>query len=65
MMPEGFRHWDPLPPRTSMTSYDLASLLALPQVAEADLFRATPAPDAFLHQEPSYAKWTPLIHRSP
>jgi tRNA threonylcarbamoyladenosine biosynthesis protein TsaB len=65
MMPEGFRHWDPLPPRTTLTAYDLASLFALPAVAEADLFRATQAPDAYLHQEPSYAKWTPQIHRAP
>jgi tRNA threonylcarbamoyladenosine biosynthesis protein TsaB len=63
--PEGFRHWDPLPPGTAMTSYDLASLLALPAVANADLFRRTEAPDAFLHKEPSYAKWTPQIHRAP
>ena len=65
MTPEGFRHWDPLPPRTATTAYDLAALLALPRVAEADLFRETQAPDAFLHEEPSYAKWTPQIHRAP
>src|SRR5271157_116377 len=65
MMPEGFRNWDPLPPQTTLTSYDLASLLALPSVANADLFRETEAPDAYLHQEPSYAKWTPQIHRAP
>jgi len=65
MMPEGFRHWDPLPPHTTLTSYDMASLFSLPTVAEADLFRATPAPDAYLHQEPSYTKWTPQIHRAP
>jgi tRNA threonylcarbamoyladenosine biosynthesis protein TsaB len=65
MTPDGFRHWDPLPPGTAVTSYDLASLLGMPSVAAADLFRATPAPDAFLHQEPSYARWTPQIHRAP
>jgi tRNA threonylcarbamoyladenosine biosynthesis protein TsaB len=65
LTPEGFRHWDPLPPRTAPTPYDLAALLALPQVAGADLFRETRAPDAFLHEEPSYAKWTPQIHRAP
>jgi tRNA threonylcarbamoyladenosine biosynthesis protein TsaB len=65
MTPEGFRHWDPLPPLTTVTSYDLASLLALPSVADAELFRETAAPDAYLHQEPSYAKWNPQIHRAP
>jgi tRNA threonylcarbamoyladenosine biosynthesis protein TsaB len=65
IMPEGFRHWDPLPPGATETSYDLASLLALPAVATADLFREAASPDAFLHAEPSYAKWTPQIHRAP
>lgn len=65
MMPEGFRHWEPLPPGTAQAPYDLAGLLALPAVAGADLFHPTEAPDAFLHQEPSYARWTPQIHRAP
>jgi tRNA threonylcarbamoyladenosine biosynthesis protein TsaB len=65
LTPEGFRHWDPLPPGTAEVSYDLALLLAQPSVAGADLFRETTEPDAFLHEEPSYAKWTPQIHRAP
>lgn len=65
MTPEGFRHWDPLPAGTAVTPYDLASLLALPAVSTAELFRDTPEPDAFLHQEPAYAKWIPQIHRAP
>ena len=65
LTPEGFRHWGPLPLGTATTPYTLASLLALPSVADADLFREAPAPDAFLHQEPAYAKWTPQIHRAP
>jgi len=65
LTPDGFRHWAPLPTGTSGASYDLAALFALPQVADADLFRETATPDAFLHQEPTYAKWTPQIHRAP
>jgi len=65
MMPEGFRRWEPLPAGASAASYDLASLFALPSVRGADLFRDAPRPDAFLHQEPAYAKWTPQIHRAP
>jgi tRNA threonylcarbamoyladenosine biosynthesis protein TsaB len=65
LTPEGFRHWDPLPPGTAVTPYDMASLLSLPQVAAAELFREAPAPDAFQHQERAYAKWTPQIHRAP
>jgi tRNA threonylcarbamoyladenosine biosynthesis protein TsaB len=63
--PEGFRHWDPLPAGTATTPYDMASLLALPSVAQADLFHEAAAPDAFQHQERAYAKWTPQIHRAP
>ena len=63
VMPSHFRHWAPLPPGVMTTPYSLAELL--PQVADADLFRATDGPDAFLHEEPSYVTWTPQIHRPP
>lgn len=63
VMPEGFRHWTPLPAGVTSTSYSLDQLL--PAVADADLFRETAAPDAFLHEEPSYVTWTPQIHRAP
>jgi tRNA threonylcarbamoyladenosine biosynthesis protein TsaB len=63
--PEGFRHWDPLPPNTVQTPYRLADLFARQPVADADLFRTADSPDAFLHQEPSYAKWVPHIHSAP
>ena len=63
VMPEGFRHWTPLPAGVTSTPYVLADLL--PRVADADLFRPTAAPDAFLHEEPAYATWTPQIHRAP
>ena len=62
-MPENFRMWAAQPAETQATSYDLATLL--PRVAEADLFRATEAPDAFLHEDPSYKTWTPRIHSAP
>jgi tRNA threonylcarbamoyladenosine biosynthesis protein TsaB len=65
MSPEGFRHWGPLPAGTLRTSYDLAALFSLPSVADSDLFLPTDEPDAFLHEEPSYAKWVPQIHRAP
>jgi len=65
MMPEGFRHWQPPPPATALTSYDLGTFLTLSSVMAADLFRETTAPDAFLHEEPTYAKWGSQIHRAP
>ena len=63
VMPEHFRHWTPLPAHVRRTPYDLADLL--PRTAGADLFRPTPAPDAFLHEEPDYATWTPQVHQKP
>jgi len=63
VMPENFRHWSQLPPGVRLTSYALNELL--PRTLDADLFRATTAPDAFLHEEPSYVTWTPQIHRAP
>jgi tRNA threonylcarbamoyladenosine biosynthesis protein TsaB len=63
IMPEGFRNWSALPAGVTSTPYVLAELL--PAVAERDLFRVTDAPDAFLHEEPSYVTWTPQIHRAP
>lgn len=63
VMPDGFRHWTPLPATVTRVPYDLSSLL--PRVMEADLFQASDAPDAFLHEEPSYVTWTPQIHRAP
>jgi tRNA threonylcarbamoyladenosine biosynthesis protein TsaB len=62
-MPEHFRTWAAQPAETKATSYDLATLLT--RVAGAELFRATEAPDAFLHEDPSYLTWTPRIHSAP
>jgi tRNA threonylcarbamoyladenosine biosynthesis protein TsaB len=70
-MPENFRTWAATSPagsaarpaETKTTSYDLATLL--PRVTDAELFRATGAPDAFLHEDPSYQTWTPRIHSAP
>ncbi len=62
--PEGFRHWSALPAGSvETTRYDLETLL--PTVADADLFRATAEPDAYLHEEPSYLTWTPKVHQAP
>lgn len=63
VMPENFRHWSTLPVGATSVPYSLAD--ALPRIAHTDLFRPAPAPDAFLHEEPSYVTWTPQIHRAP
>lgn len=63
VMPENFRHWTPLPAGLAKTGYSLATLL--PAVSDADLFRESPEPDAFLHEDPSYQTWRPQIHQAP
>lgn len=61
--PEHFRSWSALPVGLAVTPYDVPSLLE--KTSSAVLCEATANPDAFLHEEPSYAIWTPQIHRSP
>lgn len=61
--PENFRQWSPLSHALVRLPYRVDELLL--RVPDADLFRATDAPDAFLHDEPSYVTWTPHIHRAP
>lgn len=65
VLPEPFRHWSALPAGARLTQvpYVLADLL--PKVWDVDLLRETDAPDAFLHEEPQYAKWTPQVHQAP
>jgi Inactive homolog of metal-dependent proteases, putative molecular chaperone len=63
VMPENFRHWSKLPPGVRLTPYRVEELLS--RAIDSDLFRASDAPDAFLHEEPSYATWTPQVHRAP
>jgi len=65
VMPEGFRHWTPLPANLGRIPYDLPRLLALPSLSAADLFHASSEPDAFMHEEPSYVTWTPQVHQAP
>lgn len=61
--PDNFRSWSALPSGVTRVPYSLTDLL--PKIPDAELFRATDDPDAFLHAEPSYATWTPQIHRAP
>jgi tRNA threonylcarbamoyladenosine biosynthesis protein TsaB len=63
VMPAHFRHWTPLPEGVRRTPYEVSELL--PSLPDSDLFRQTDEPDAFLHEEPSYATWTPQVHQAP
>lgn len=61
--PEGFRAWTPLPASVLTVPYSVADTLA--HHPDVPLFSETAEPDAFLHEEPAYAHWTPQIHRAP
>jgi len=63
VMPEGFRSWQALPAGMERVPYLVSDLLQ--RTANEDLFVLVEAPDAFLHEEPSYATWTPQLHRAP
>jgi tRNA threonylcarbamoyladenosine biosynthesis protein TsaB len=63
VMPEQFRHWTALPAGLGTTGYDVAALLAA--LPDADLFRISAEPDAFMHEDPSYVTWTPQVHQAP
>jgi tRNA threonylcarbamoyladenosine biosynthesis protein TsaB len=63
VMPEHFRHWSAVPAGVRTVPYSLPDLL--PATADFDLLQPTDAPDAFLHEEPSYVTWRPRIHRAP
>jgi tRNA threonylcarbamoyladenosine biosynthesis protein TsaB len=63
LMPEHFRHWTALPSALTTTSYDVATLLA--SLPDADLFRPSAEPDAFMHDAPDYVTWTPQVHQAP
>jgi tRNA threonylcarbamoyladenosine biosynthesis protein TsaB len=60
--PDCFRHWSPLPPQTRTVPYQIETLWNAADAA--DLLRATPEPDAFLHEEPHYVTWEPAIHQA-
>jgi tRNA threonylcarbamoyladenosine biosynthesis protein TsaB len=61
--PEPFRNWSALPAGVTRVPYSLPELFA--KIEDDDLFHPTDAPDAFLHQAPSYVTWSPQIHRAP
>lgn len=58
--PTAFRAWAPSPRATQDCAYRVAQLFAAH--AEANLFTATDAPDAFQYEAPEYKKWSAQVH---
>jgi tRNA threonylcarbamoyladenosine biosynthesis protein TsaB len=61
--PSHFRTWSPEPAGTIVHDYAVEHLIGITK--EMSLFRPTESPDAFLHHDPSFAMWSPTIHRAP
>lgn len=63
--PENFRRWSALPagvePRP--LPYSAAALLAA--APDETFFADASEPEAFLHEQPAYAAWTPQVHQAP
>lgn len=60
---DDYRHWSAMPPGVERIPNDLAAFVD--ETVDLPLFQPAPAPDAFLHEEPSYQTWIPQIHRAP
>jgi tRNA threonylcarbamoyladenosine biosynthesis protein TsaB len=63
--PEGFRQWSKVPDETELKTLPYTLPLLFSKAMDAELLHATEEPEAFQHEQPSYAIWTPQIHRAP
>lgn len=63
--PASFRRWSSLPEGTSVAELHYAPAALLAASPDAAFFEPAAEPDAFMHETPAYATWTPQIHRSP
>ena len=60
--PEPIRRWSNFPSRVAFTDYAVEHLVS--STRDAPLYRPINEPDAFLHQEPSFAAWIAKVHRA-
>lgn len=63
--PAQFRRWSVLPANPPVTALPWSAAGSLAASPDADFFAEATAPDVFQHEAPSYAAWTPHIHRAP
>jgi tRNA threonylcarbamoyladenosine biosynthesis protein TsaB len=63
--PESFRRWSALPPGVEPLPLPWSATDLLAQAPDSPLFAEAPEPEAFLHDQPSYAAWTPRVHQAP
>ena len=63
--PESFRRWSALPAGIEPRPLPWSATALLAAAPDEPFFHEAPEPEAFLHEQPGYAPWTPQIHRAP
>ncbi len=63
--PENFRRWSALPPGIEPRALPWGAAALISASPDAPLFHEAPEPEAFLHEAPAYAAWTPRVHQAP
>lgn len=63
--PASFRSWSKPPAGVAIRALDYAPATLFSAAPDAELFEAAPEPDAFMHETPAYATWTPRVHQAP
>lgn len=63
--PDNFRRWSALPPGAEPRPLPWSAAALLAAAPDEALFDDAPEPEAFLHEAPAYAAWTPRVHQAP
>ncbi len=63
--PENFRRWSTPPPGAELRPLPWSAAALLTAAPDEALFTEAPEPEAFLHEAPVYAAWTPRVHQAP
>jgi tRNA threonylcarbamoyladenosine biosynthesis protein TsaB len=63
--PATFRSWSKPPADVAIRPLDYSPAALFAAAPDAALFEPAPEPDAFMHETPAYATWTPRVHQAP
>lgn len=63
--PDSFRRWSALPPGAEPRPLPWSAAALIAAAPAAALFHEAAEPEAFLHEAPAYAPWTPRVHQAP
>ncbi len=63
--PESFRRWSALPAGACPRPLPWSAAALLAAAPDEPFFQEATEPEAFLHEQPGYAAWTPRVHQAP